>query len=401
MSSSATLEEAFDQTVTVTIALESAVHDLRETETHMANAASTSDGKAPNPNDPPPKKGTPEDMRRIGPRTHPREVCPEVRPELMIGHLTAQLAKVIELRLNPPALGTLKNWEFLCAHLGSSLDEINNMRRSDNPTGQLLKFYKEVPLARLLEIFCDMNRVDVLISIQDGVKALNDSEAGKGSKSYYGYDIDSETVYSCSSTSSSNHTTKRERRELKIEKLRKELDGFRVILVLHHEENENLVAFCRMLLYNLKRSIEKCKLDYKILDVDKCVDEENLISTAQEIYDNSDQIVVVLSEDYSRSVVHPGNMTENVSARLQVKRLLHAQTNIEYARNGMKNERFRIVRLQGTPDSLRPNGWASNTLCYLFPDMFTNLCESLFNVRNTRSGTRESDETVSLQSTES
>ncbi|KAI1705412.1 hypothetical protein Ddc_15737 [Ditylenchus destructor] len=396
MSSSATLEEAFDQTVTVSIALESAVHDQREPEADMANAASTSE--APNPYDPPPKKGTPEDMRRIGPRTHPREVCPEIRPELMIGHLTAQLAKVIELRLNPPALGTLKNWEFLCAHLGSSLDEINNMRRSDNPTGQLLKVYKNVPLSRLLEIFCDMNRVDVLISIHDGVKVLNDSDAGKGSKCDFGYDLDS--LYSYSSTSSSNHATKRERRLLKIEKLRKELDGFKVILVLHHEENADLVGLCRMLLFNLNLQIEEKFKLYKILDVDKCVDEENLISTAQEIYDKSDQILVVLSEDYSRCVVHPGSMTEAVSARLQVKRLLHAQTNIEYARNGMKNERFRIVRLKGTPDSLRPNGWASNTLCYLFPEMYQDLCESLFDVRQTRSEKLESGDTISLQSTE-
>ncbi|KAI1705413.1 hypothetical protein Ddc_15738 [Ditylenchus destructor] len=90
-------------------------------------------------------------------------------------------------------------------------------------------------------------------------------------------------------------------------------------------------------------------------------------------------------------------MTETVSARLQVKRLLHAQTNIEYARNGMKNERFRIVRLKGTPDSLRPNGWASNTLCYLFPEMYQHLFESLFDVRQTRSEKLESGDTISLQ----
>ncbi|KAI1698578.1 hypothetical protein DdX_17826 [Ditylenchus destructor] len=226
-----------------------------------------------------------------------------------------------------------------------------------------------------------MDIADALNSIQNGVNALDIAvDIDESLQSDSSFDSGSHSLISGPITSS-DQGTKNKKHTLDIDTLTSELRSKKVILVLHHEENEDLKALCKMLIYNLKHH---CLEGYKILDVDKCVDDRNFATVAQEIYDKSHQILVVLSEDYSRQVVTPGTLSgdlSDVSAILRIKRILHAQTNVECIKNGMKNRRFKIVRLKGTPDSLRPNGWASNTLCYLFPEHYTDLCRSLFNVK--------------------
>lgn len=79
---------------------------------------------------------------RIGPPAKASEYYIEVDSQLQVSHLTPFLIKQLELRLNPCALGTLKNWEYVCASLGSSTDEIVNLRRAESPTMAFLRIYK-------------------------------------------------------------------------------------------------------------------------------------------------------------------------------------------------------------------------------------------------------------------
>lgn len=61
---------------------------------------------------------------RIGPPTRARDVCPRVEPMLTVADLTPEVVRVIELRLNPCAIGSVKNWEFIGADLGASMVDI-------------------------------------------------------------------------------------------------------------------------------------------------------------------------------------------------------------------------------------------------------------------------------------
>jgi hypothetical protein len=54
------------------------------------------------------------------------------RHPVALHQIPAKLANQLDLRLNPPACGSMRNWEFLAAHLGLSLEEIVGMRRSES-----------------------------------------------------------------------------------------------------------------------------------------------------------------------------------------------------------------------------------------------------------------------------
>jgi hypothetical protein len=60
------------------------------------------------------------------------------RHPVALNQIPAKLANQLELRLNPPACGSMRNWEFLAAHLGLSLEEIVGMRRSESLSRQII-----------------------------------------------------------------------------------------------------------------------------------------------------------------------------------------------------------------------------------------------------------------------
>ncbi|KAI3415310.1 hypothetical protein GPALN_004923 [Globodera pallida] len=47
-----------------------------------------------------------------------------------VRHLRGDMAQLLELRLNPPSCGSMRNWEFVAAHLGLDIEEIVQMRRT-------------------------------------------------------------------------------------------------------------------------------------------------------------------------------------------------------------------------------------------------------------------------------
>lgn len=67
---------------------------------------------------------------RIGAPPQAADLCPRVEAALRIAHLPPAVTRMLELRLNQHAIGTLKNWEYIGASLGASLDEIANLRSS-------------------------------------------------------------------------------------------------------------------------------------------------------------------------------------------------------------------------------------------------------------------------------
>jgi len=89
----------------------------------------------------PPPTGLPAELLHIGPPADGRHHCPPTSfpTTLFIHHMPSLAAQALEMRLNSPALGRMRNWEFLAAQLGCSMDEIAGRRRRENPTRQLLQ----------------------------------------------------------------------------------------------------------------------------------------------------------------------------------------------------------------------------------------------------------------------
>lgn len=138
MTSKTRLEDNLN-TLTVTIALETnCYHENHFDVNHKVDlqqqsSSNTIDSK---------KNEFPPDFFRIGPPIKASEVSLEVDSRLQLAHLSPILIKLLELRLNPCSLGTLKNWEYVCASLGASSDEIANLRRAESPTMLFLNNYK-------------------------------------------------------------------------------------------------------------------------------------------------------------------------------------------------------------------------------------------------------------------
>uniref|UniRef100_A0A915EU92 MyD88 n=1 Tax=Ditylenchus dipsaci TaxID=166011 RepID=A0A915EU92_9BILA len=358
-----------EDSLTVTIALESAVHDFQPYSANLPEKLPCS----PTPFDNDHENESPllttssgkvlrKDFRLLRPPTKPTQVCPVVAPNILIKHLSAETRKILESMLNPCVEGRLKNWEYVCASLGVSIDEISDMRRKNNPTAQVLKDFKDVSVNRFLEIFCDMRRVDLLYMIRSSVlnlqkhdilpdkSYLNDS--GLLFDSTYSMDSTKSTVPAeqCQPSTSTSSSAK----------------------------TKELRAYYRMLLKNLNNS---CLSGFSLLDIEKCVDEQNLNNAIHEIYDKANQILLVFSADYSRTIDHgltSSDSSQIVPTIVKIKQMVHSYTNSEYIKNGMKNKRFRIVLFEGTDSRLIPNGWPSNTIVYDFPSNFSDLCDRLF-----------------------
>jgi hypothetical protein len=62
--------------------------------------------------------------------------------------------------------------------------------------------------------------------------------------------------------------------------------------------------------------------------------------------------------------------------------------------NGHRNQRFRLILLEGTETRSIHTGWLSNTLQYLFPRDFSALCVRLFGEGN-NGGMLATNETIS------
>lgn len=131
----------------------------------------------------------------------------------------------------------------------------------------------------------------------------------------------------------------------------------------------------------------------KIVDIDKCIAENDLFGSVQKHFESAWQILMALSPDYAEQIAIDSGI-DLIDQRVELKRNLHRMTFQEVSKifsnthktncqnkvlyNRGENRRFRVILMQGTKPECIPRGWPSNTLHYRFPEDFGDLCERIF-----------------------
>ncbi|KAL7072933.1 hypothetical protein ACQ4LE_007784 [Meloidogyne hapla] len=278
---------------------------------------------------------------------------------ILIKDISQDLTNILELRLGSPSCGSMRNWEFLAACLGLSIDEIVGLRRNENPVNILLQKFANEHFLKLLEIIGQSGRVDVLLSLQPFIgKILKERKLLNKQQN--------QTNDSALLTFSSD--------------FQRQSSSFLqepFIFILHHENknNKDLRRLNKMFTKNMERcALEKGK---KVLDVDNCFSGEDLFGSLQKYFERASQILLALSSDYSEIICSDNEQTQELDQKIQLKRYLHQMTFQEVLYNRGENRRFRILLMRGTGPEHIPRGWPSNTLHYRFPEDFSELCTRL------------------------
>ncbi|KAL3099968.1 hypothetical protein niasHS_001894 [Heterodera schachtii] len=319
-----------------------------------------------------------------------------------VRHLRAEMAQLLEQRLNPPGCGSMRNWEFVAAHLGLDIDQIVQMRRrTKNPMGALMRRFGEEPLLKILELIGEAERIDVLISIrQFAAKPMGADECHRRPEAPQSLAdpalINNSSSYDSASISHNSPSTSST--ALVRSLINNASDGpqaqqqnhqkqQRFILILHHENQRNreLRKFHKMLIKNLE--IYAQEEGIKIVDVDQCMSDQDLLGSVSRHFDRADQVVMELSPDYAELISaadhispsdQPDDQQPQIDQRVRMKLYLHQMTYNEVLFNANQNRRFRVVLMQGCRPEHIPRGWPGNTLHYRFPQDFESLCQRLF-----------------------
>uniref|UniRef100_A0A914HS79 Uncharacterized protein n=1 Tax=Globodera rostochiensis TaxID=31243 RepID=A0A914HS79_GLORO len=170
----------------------------------------------------------------------------------------------------------------------------------------------------------------------------------------------------------------------------------RFILILHHEnvKNRDLKKFHRLLIKNLE--IYAKEEGIKVVDVDQCICDQDLLGSVSRHFDRADQVVMELSPNYADLISATEgassladqlavNDQQQIDQRVRMKLYLRQMTFNEVLLNGNQNRRFRVVLMQGCRPEHIPRGWPGNTLHNRFPQDFEALCQRLFEQQKQRS----------------
>ncbi|KAL3113806.1 hypothetical protein niasHT_011585 [Heterodera trifolii] len=315
-----------------------------------------------------------------------------------VRHLRAEMAQLLEQRLNPPGCGSMRNWEFVAAHLGLDIDQIVQMRRrTKNPMGALMRRFGEEPLLKILELIGEAERIDVLISVrQFAEKPMGADECHRRLEAPHSL-TDSALINnsdSCDSASINHNNSPSTSSTALVRSLINNASAGphaqqqqRFILILHHENQRNreLRKFHKMLIKNLE--IYAQEEGIKIVDVDQCMSDQDLLGSVSRHFDRAAQVVMELSPDYAELISaadhispsdQPDDQQPQIDQRVRMKLYLHQMTYNEVLFNANQNRRFRVVLMQGCRPEHIPRGWPGNTLHYRFPQDFEALCQRLF-----------------------
>jgi hypothetical protein len=113
-----------------------------------------------------------------------------------------------------------------------------------------------------------------------------------------------------------------------------------------------------------------------LFDINNCIDESNTQVSLNEHFSRAKQILLIASKSYYEEVC--SSRSPIGFDRLGIKRQLHSLMDQEFVRNGMQNERFRVVLLSNLDRKYLPLGWASTTIVYTFPENHGELAKRLF-----------------------
>ncbi|CAK5084017.1 unnamed protein product [Meloidogyne enterolobii] len=281
---------------------------------------------------------------------------------ILIKDISFELKNILEIRLSTSSCGSMRNWEFLAACMGLSIDEIVGMRKNENPINILLQKFSDEYFLKLLELIGQSGRVDVLLALEPFIgkisneRKLNKNITQKQQQINPPINLRDSSLLTFSSDIQGHNSSSI-------------LQG-PFIFILHHENknNKDLRRLHKMFIKNLERcATERGK---KVLDVDNCFSGEDLFGSIQKYFENASQILLALSSDYSEIICTDNEQIQELDQKIQLKRSLHQMTFQE-------NKRFRVLLMRGTGPEHIPRGWPSNTLHYRFPEDFSELCTRL------------------------
>ncbi|VDK45387.1 unnamed protein product [Anisakis simplex] len=352
----------------------------------------------------------------------PPTAC-EARPyvgdnALLVGHLPQVAHRQIELYLNPPSYGSMHNWQYLASNFGVSNNEIMAripylfcLRSAKNPTRVILERFARCSLNHFLDLICELNRIDVLITLQpyvNGLKAsadalqasglLNNSLSDSGaffdefagqsssmrpplaarSKSRSSGQVP-RTCYAqpelllplqSSAASSGSSFQKHYRYDVAHWNLSE-----KIILITHHEDETSdlLKKNFKWLMKNLRKYGKETNCN--VLNIEECLCEGDILGGLHALFENAMHIVCVFSDDYTKMLTCSDEGGDQLCI---LKRYLHSLMDSEYMQHSGVNQRFRAVILEGTERDVLPTGWPQNTLVYVFPTHHVELFKKLF-----------------------
>ncbi|KAK0410450.1 hypothetical protein QR680_005136 [Steinernema hermaphroditum] len=278
-------------------------------------------------------------------------LVPHVSSEIKVKHLKSDAKLLLQLRLDPHPLGSMRNWEFIANQLGLDNDHIINLQRRESPMEHLLSMFSDYPLTHLLSSIADSNRIDLLISLKPhlhGIQPPSEAHAPH----------DSGLMYSTTSS------------------IRPKLVDFSepFVVVTHctPKKSAERKSF-RWFLGNLKAAAVGAGV--AIVDIDDFLGQDKELSDLELLFRKARHIIVLCSVLYRQLMERNDGETDHFE---QMKVYFHKKLlDAEYMELG-RNERFRPVTITGASQGVLLNGWQKNTIVYEFPTHFNDLLVRIF-----------------------
>ncbi|MFH4973853.1 hypothetical protein AB6A40_000562 [Gnathostoma spinigerum] len=296
------------------------------------------------------------------------DVRPVVPDSMLIRHLPPFAIHQLEVYLNLPSCGTMYSCDYVGTKMGLAINEIMCNKSKSNPARSMLEMLASCKVTRLLDVLCELNRLDILITLRtclnetpseklsDSTKSIIDSGAFSedGNSSFSSADLNDLALF----TSRASEKWQRP-----------------VILLTHHEDDSSgrPVKFFKWFLKNLRNQASAAGME--VVNASDLVEADNSVNTVTSFFKNSRNIVCVFSESYMR-ILYQTKTTKSVAGKL--KTYLHKLMDSECAHNNGVNHRFRGIVFEGDNRNIVPPGWPSTTIVYEFPSQFAELCRTLF-----------------------
>uniref|UniRef100_A0AC34R2D1 Uncharacterized protein n=1 Tax=Panagrolaimus sp. JU765 TaxID=591449 RepID=A0AC34R2D1_9BILA len=306
---------------------------------------------------------------RIDPPPKPTEACPLPPPNIKVKDLGYNAEEILDMRLNPPAIGSMKNWEHVSADLG--IQNTSYWRNTcKNPVKKLLEQMANRELKDLIVAIGKIGRIDVLLSLRPFVEGIEASKHALCTED----SINDSAMFD----STSDSTTSPERA------------GFTMptkdfILVTSHilrtKDNQSLRGTFKLFISVLKKIAKENGMN--VLNLDECVDDSNLYLTTDLLFIRAKQIVLFCSLDYCQQISDVNVISlPDSSPQINIKRYLHRLTNEEFMRNNSRVTRFKLASPNIFAGKVKDyfSGWPTVTLEYQFETVqqMMMLCNRLF-----------------------
>uniref|UniRef100_A0A0K0E4D5 Death domain-containing protein n=1 Tax=Strongyloides stercoralis TaxID=6248 RepID=A0A0K0E4D5_STRER len=282
---------------------------------------------------------------------------------ITLKNCTPEIIEILEYKLNPPVIGSMKNWEYLTSKFGCSNDFVMNMRNNPNPMKEFIKSNSNIQLNMLLKEIESMNRIDVLLSLKKPINELKSILNGKifnSNTDIINSNHIKSPIYQKDFQTSEDISTFNYDKEF--------------ILLLHHEVEVSDRKYFKWFRRNLENAFDN---KYAIFDFDKSVNKSNLYLSTKSLFQSSLFIICLFNNEWCRVI---NSFTKNNTQSIDLTELLKCKVYLselmdgEIIQNKFINRRFIAVTVENLDKSLLPVGWPQNTLCYEFPKHFKELC---------------------------